>query len=55
MIARLFCWLGFHDWLCVYRDVYVPDPAGMSRKAPREEYTTWKCSRCSDVRHEERG
>ncbi len=53
MIARLFCWLGFHDWLCIWRSVYEPDPGGMNRKAPRVEDTVWKCSRCGHERAEE--
>lgn len=53
MIARLFCWLGFHDWQCTWRHEYVPDPDGMNRKAPREEYTGWLCFRCGAEREEE--
>ncbi len=34
MIARLFCWLGFHDWLWVYRLSSV-------------EVADWRCSRCA--------
>ena len=53
MIARLFCWLGFHDWQCVGRAVYAPDPAGPNRKASSVEDTSWKCFRCNLEREDE--
>ena len=54
MIARLFCWLGFHDWLCIGRKVYKKlDPAAPNRTRPSVEDTTWKCSRCGLQRAEE--
>ena len=51
MIARLFCWLGFHDWLC-----YARWQGKVNEGMPGEHYggsAQFACSRCPETRIEE--
>lgn len=41
MISRIVCWLGFHDWLCVFAHHWGTDRNGLG-----SESTVWECSRC---------
>lgn len=49
MIIKFTCWLGYHDWLCVWR---VHRSHGIEGAGGTEE-TNWQCSRCPKTRTEQ--
>jgi len=49
-MARLLCWLGLHDWLCVYRKTWSYDARAI---VGTSSSTAWICSRCDKQRTEE--
>jgi len=48
MIGKLFCWMGFHDWLCVFRHHW-----GTDRNDAGSQTTVWTCSRCNKNKTEQ--
>ena len=48
MISKIMCWIGFHDWLCLYREAHI-NPESLQTIS----YSSgWVCSRCNKNRSE---
>ncbi len=49
MLSKFLCWLGFHDWGCMYHHQWDHSRTGLGTS----EITGWKCHRCPKEKTEQ--